>query len=116
MAAENVPEFSAWHQWQSWAGAFFARALTNPILRRRCCISAVDAWRWRAPGVFSFCGGGGSNGMIRKPRAEISAALGTAARSAAVLTLTTGLSLALCAMFVIDPVYFAGAIGMGARC
>jgi len=34
--------------------------------------------------------------------------------SAAVLTLMTGLSLALCAMFVVDPVYFAGAIGTGA--
>ena len=34
--------------------------------------------------------------------------------SATVLTLMTGLSLALCAMFVVDPVYFAGAIGTGA--
>src|SRR5439155_3206055 len=34
--------------------------------------------------------------------------------SAAVLTLMAGLSLALCAMFVVEPVYFAGAIGTGA--
>src|SRR5205807_4484022 len=34
--------------------------------------------------------------------------------SAVVLTLMTGFSLALCAVFVVDPVYFAGAIGTGA--
>jgi predicted acylesterase/phospholipase RssA len=34
--------------------------------------------------------------------------------SVVVLALMTGLSLALCIMFIVDPVYFAGAIGTGA--